>query len=327
MTKIRTEVRSQAEFDACIKLENIAVVINASVEARGNASVEARGNASVEAWGNASVEARENASVEARENASVVALGNASVVARGNASVEARGNASVVALGNASVVALGNASVVAWGNASVVALGNASVVAWENASAVARGNASVVARENASVEAWENASVVATGNVFIRLWSALKIKATLSVAIMVHGPAKEIEGGGQIKAMKPEIGSQWCEYFGIDPANAPFVIPNIDAAILESIEANKAAGTNGLNMGSWHGRECDETNWCNTTHCRAGYAICLAGKAGFELERRVGPETAGQMIYAASRPDNPLPDFHASDEDAMADMVANAGAV
>ena len=66
--KTRVEVRSQAEFDACIKASNIAVVIDCSVVARGNSSVVA--------WGNSSVEARENSSVEARENSSVVAWGN-----------------------------------------------------------------------------------------------------------------------------------------------------------------------------------------------------------------------------------------------------------
>jgi hypothetical protein len=45
--KKRTEVRSQAEFDACINLGNIAVVIGCSVVAWGNSSVVARGNSSV----------------------------------------------------------------------------------------------------------------------------------------------------------------------------------------------------------------------------------------------------------------------------------------
>jgi hypothetical protein len=102
------------------------------------------------------------------------------------------------------------------------------------------------------------------------------------------------------------------------------VIPNIDAAILASIEANEATGKNGLRMGGWHAARCDETNWCETTHCRAGYAICLAGAAGFALERKVGSAAAGALIYAASRPDKPVPDFYASDEDAMADIRACA---
>jgi hypothetical protein len=236
--KSRIEVHSQAEFDACVKAGNIAVVIGCSVEARGNSSVVARGNSSVVAWENSSVEAWENS----------------------------------------------------------------SVVAWENSSVVARGNS--------SVEAW--------GNVFLRLWSALKIKASAHVIILKHGEARQIEGGIQKTAFTPETGEEWCEYFGIDPKDAPFAVPNIDAKILDAIKTKKAKG---LDMGSWHGTDkVDETNWCGTTHCRAGYAICLAGKPGFDLERKYGPETAGSMIYAASRPNEPLPDFHATTADAMADI-------
>jgi hypothetical protein len=249
----RIEVRSQAEFDACVKAGNIAIVIGCFVEARGNSSVEAR----------------ENSSVVARENS--------------------------------------------------------SVEAWENSSVVAWGNSSVVARENSSVEAWENSSVEAWGNVFVRFFSALKIRASKHVAVMIHGNPAVVEGGQQIQAMRPEIGADWCEYFGIDPAKCEFAVPNIDAVMFKTIEENKKSGRNGLDMGSWHGTECDETNWCNTPHCRAGYAICLAGKAGFELERKYGPETAGKMIYAVSAPTLPLPDFHATNDAAMADIKARAG--
>jgi uncharacterized protein YjbI with pentapeptide repeats len=104
------------------------------------------------------------------------------------------------------------------------------------------------------------------------------------------------------------------------------LIPNIDAAILEAIEANKAKGTNGLDMGSWHGNEekANETEWCETTHCRAGYAICLAGKAGFDLEKKYGPANAGMFLYLKSTPDAPIPDWGASNKTAMADMKARA---
>jgi len=247
------EVRSQAEFDACVKAGNIAVVIGCSV----------------------------------------VAMDNSSVVARDNSSVEARGNSSVVAMDNSSVVARYNSSVVAWDNSSVVA--------------------------------WDNSSVVAWGDVFIRLFSALRIKASAYVTIAMHGRAKEISGGRQLPvAPNPTTGAEWCEANGIDPATVDYVVPDIDAAILDAIEANKAAGKNGLKMTDWHGAKCDETNWCETTHCRAGYAICLAGAAGFALERKYGPKMAGAMIYAASRPDKLPPDFYADDEAAMADIVACA---
>lgn len=80
-------------------------------------------------------------------------------------------------------------------------------------------------------------------------------------------------------------------------------------------------------MSSWHGEECDESNWCGTTHCRAGYAICLAGKAGFDLEKKYGAEMAGNMIYAVSRPDRELPRFQASNSVALADIKKSAGEI
>ena len=172
----------------------------------------------------------------------------------------------------------------------------------------------------------ENSSVEACGNVFVRLWSALKITASAHVVIVLHGHAGSVHGGRQLTAApEPTTGAEYCELNGLDPTKVEYVISNIDATILASIEANKAAGKNGLRMNDWHGQDCDETNWCETTHCRAGYAICLAGKAGFELEKKFGSEIAGKMIYAVSRPDDrPLPDFHASDEAAMADIIASA---
>ena len=139
---------------------------------------------------------------------------------------------------------------------------------------------------------------------------------------MIHGSADVVQGGQQLAAApEPTTGAEYCDFHGIDRA-ASFVVPNIDAAILAAIESDQSQG---LDMTGWHGQTCDETNWCKTTHCRAGYAICLAGKAGFDLERKFGSLTAGQMIYAVSRPDQPLPDFYASDEDAIEDIKRCAG--
>lgn len=90
------------------------------------------------------------------------------------------------------------------------------------------------------------------------------------------------------------------------------VIPAIDAVILAAIEAG-----GGLDMSSWHA--------CETTHCRAGWAITLAGERGKELERLYGPSVAAALIYHASDPDRPIPDWHAKNEAAMADMRERAG--
>jgi hypothetical protein len=84
------------------------------------------------------------------------------------------------------------------------------------------------------------------------------------------------------------------------------VIPDIDRQILSVIES----GAGKLNMDSWHS--------CETTHCRAGWAITLAGEAGRKLEERYGPAIAGRMIYTAST--GRTPHFFASDERALEDI-------
>jgi uncharacterized protein YjbI with pentapeptide repeats len=97
----------------------------------------------------------------------------------------------------------------------------------------------------------------------------------------------------------------------------PYVpaVPDIDAAILAAIEREGRS----LDMRTWH--------LCATTHCRAGWAIELAGPAGKALEEQLGPCAAGALIYAASRPGVRVPDFYTSNEDALADLRARAGRV
>ena len=84
------------------------------------------------------------------------------------------------------------------------------------------------------------------------------------------------------------------------------VVENLDSKILGAIEAG---GT--LDMGSWH--------LCETTHCRAGWAIHLAGKAGYDLEKKLGgAEYAGRAIYRAST--GRAPHFYATTERALEDI-------
>jgi hypothetical protein len=89
------------------------------------------------------------------------------------------------------------------------------------------------------------------------------------------------------------------------------VVPALDARILAAIEAG-----GGLETAAWH--------TCETTHCRAGWAIRLAGAAGEALEEALGAAVAGTFIYAASRPGLPIPDFYASNADALADLRMSA---
>ena len=84
------------------------------------------------------------------------------------------------------------------------------------------------------------------------------------------------------------------------------VVEQLDRKILALIDA----GTGSLNMSDWH--------TCETTHCRAGWAIHLAGAAGYALEKRYDAERAGVMIYRAST--GRVPNFFASNERALEDI-------
>ena len=88
------------------------------------------------------------------------------------------------------------------------------------------------------------------------------------------------------------------------------VVADIDTRILTIVEANPSA----LNMSRWH--------TCETTHCRAGWAITLAGEAGKELEDAHGPCEAGRRIYMAST--GRVPHFYATDAAALEDLRACA---
>jgi uncharacterized protein YjbI with pentapeptide repeats len=84
------------------------------------------------------------------------------------------------------------------------------------------------------------------------------------------------------------------------------VIPDLDARILGILESGKGQ----LRMSAWH--------TCETTHCRAGWAITLAGKAGKKLEEKYDSHRAGRMIYQAST--GRVPHFFASDSRALEDI-------
>lgn len=88
------------------------------------------------------------------------------------------------------------------------------------------------------------------------------------------------------------------------------VVAHLDARILRAVEEGGGA----LRMRSWHG----EGPACGATHCRAGWAIEIAGEAGRALEARVGSRAAGEQIYRAST--GRVPDFFGWDEDALADL-------
>ena len=98
---------------------------------------------------------------------------------------------------------------------------------------------------------------------------------------------------------------------GALPPDVP-VIPDIHRAVYA------AAGAPGaLDMTDWH--------TCDTTHCRAGWVVTLAGEAGAELERRWGTPAAAAFIYGASDPSmDRIPDWTADEGEALADMARMA---
>jgi hypothetical protein len=97
---------------------------------------------------------------------------------------------------------------------------------------------------------------------------------------------------------------------GADLSDAP-TVPNIHQAVYAA-----ASQPGALDMGAWH--------VCDTTHCRAGWVVTLAGEAGAELEAKIGTPAAAAAIYLASDPERfkreRLPNFYADNATALADM-------
>ena len=68
-------------------------------------------------------------------------------------------------------------------------------------------------------------------------------------------------------------------------------VPSIEN-IHKAVYAAVTAPTHKLEMGNWHR--------CDTTHCRAGWVVHLAGPAGYALERFHNTELAAMLIYRES---------------------------
>ena len=74
-----------------------------------------------------------------------------------------------------------------------------------------------------------------------------------------------------------------------------------------------------LDMVGWHK--------CETTHCRAGWVVTLAGEGGKALKFAMGTPAAAAIIYLKSDPKlEKMPDFYCSNEEALADMKRLADA-
>jgi len=86
------------------------------------------------------------------------------------------------------------------------------------------------------------------------------------------------------------------------------VIESIHQKVLASASCEGA-----LNMQTWH--------TCETTHCRAGWVVTLAGEEGKVLERKTNTLFAAMQIYKASSPIKVSPTkFFGRDKEALEDM-------
>lgn len=84
-------------------------------------------------------------------------------------------------------------------------------------------------------------------------------------------------------------------------------LENIHQLLFAAVSAPKA-----LDMRDWH--------TCNTTHCRAGWVVHLAGEAGYALERFHNTLLAAQLIYRESGYIINPGKFYGSNADALEDM-------
>jgi hypothetical protein len=95
-------------------------------------------------------------------------------------------------------------------------------------------------------------------------------------------------------------------------STVPPIIPTIENIHKAIYSAATSPGA--LNMSAWHS--------CKNSHCRAGWAIALAGKHGKKLEDVYGIILAALMIYDASDPSFKINymRFFDNNAEALADM-------
>ena len=114
-------------------------------------------------------------------------------------------------------------------------------------------------------------------------------------------------------SVKRGLALKWAYLKG---ANLKGEIPKIKDIHKKVYAAAKCEGA--LKMDQWHS--------CDTTHCRAGWVVILAGEKGKELETKIGTPAAAALIYWNSDPKlKQLPDFYCGNDEALADMKKLAG--
>ena len=87
------------------------------------------------------------------------------------------------------------------------------------------------------------------------------------------------------------------------------IIQNIHQQVL-AVATQKS---DSLNMSKWH--------TCDTTHCRAGWVVFLAGEEGKKLEEKTSTLFTAMQIYKKSSPIRVSPTrFFETNDEALADM-------
>ena len=106
------------------------------------------------------------------------------------------------------------------------------------------------------------------------------------------------------------------------------VIPNLAQLILEQVEKKPER----FDMGSWHGTVADaddditdtpkpeDYEKCGTTHCVAGWAVVVAGKAGIELEKKLFTEEVASMLFEHSALGEPFENFYGTSASALEEL-------
>jgi hypothetical protein len=94
------------------------------------------------------------------------------------------------------------------------------------------------------------------------------------------------------------------------PQKSVMEVPKIERIHTKVYEA--ASAPNALNMQFWHS--------CETTHCRAGLVVHLAGEAGYKLEQATSVVFAAMQIHKASGSPISPTKFHGYNDVALADM-------
>src|SRR5258706_125937 len=112
-------------------------------------------------------------------------------------------------------------------------------------------------------------------------WTGSLIHESLELVIAEHLKWLKREGGERADLRGSNLSGS--NLSGSNLSGVP-IIPNIHQVVYEA-----ASKPNALDMSAWHS--------CETTHCRAGWVITLAGLDGRAMEYCLGTPAAAALIY------------------------------